>query len=111
MSDDKIFYIFGQHPGEDGVSHHLKGKFYLDGENFSVLEDHGAGLEGTPKQIADKIQRLKNSQRSEVVSAQDLKQGKYPNLLPSIDRPRLLPNNLQEAIQDQLKQEQNGPKE
>jgi len=115
--NDKLHYVFGVHPrdGQPDPQHSLLGKFWLDGSNFKVLEDHGLApgqdLEDLPpEQAARAIRRMASSQRRKVVSAKQLVEGEHPELLPSSNRNRELPGNLAEAMQDQIAAQPKGPR-
>lgn len=104
MGLDSIFYVFGVHPQANGEIHHtLKGKFWLNDGEFRVLEDHGMfpGVDVerlTPAAASSLVESMQSSQRRLVVSAEDLRQGFYPDLLPNITKPRAMPADLREAM-------------
>jgi GGDEF domain-containing protein len=113
MGLESIYYVFGVHPQENGEVHHtLKGKFWLNNGDFRLLEDHGISpghdLECLPPAaVSALIQSMQSSQRRLVVSAEDLRQGLYPDLLPDITKPRGMPADLREAMGLQI----NDPEE
>ena len=118
MHHDNLFYVFHVHPHTDGdVQHRLLGKFWLKDGDFHVLEDHGmypgVDLEQeTPKRASDIIRRMAKSSHRIVVSATQLKEGRHPELLPSIDKQGPLPHELRAAIQKQMqKEDEKGPRQ
>lgn len=115
MSHENIWYAFATHPHPLGPQRQLLGKFYLGDGNFSVLEDHGVvpGVDLSklsPAKAAKALHRLTTSQRRELVNGEDLRQGLHPDLLPTLGKPGPIPNELQTALQSQLKEEEDGPR-
>jgi diguanylate cyclase (GGDEF)-like protein len=114
--NDNLFYVFQVHPGNDQPQHVLLGKFYLKDGVVQVLEDHGLNPGGTdladmsPKDAAKFIRRLSTSQRRKIVSAKQLTEGQYPELLPSAPRTRSMSRDLKEAMEDQLSEKTPGPR-
>lgn len=105
-----IYYVFGVHPEDDAVHHNLLGKFYLRDGHFLVLEDHGMHKrdleEMSPDECASYINSLRHhSQRSLVLSAQELKEGAAPHLIPSISKPGA-GASLRDAIGKQLESDE-----
>jgi GGDEF domain-containing protein len=104
---NSLYYVFDIRPHESGDLHHkLLGKFLLKDGTFLILEDHGMARVPldtlSPAEISAKIQALASSQRTMVVSAEDLKQGHYPELLPSTQEGRRISSELKDAMDRQL---------
>jgi diguanylate cyclase (GGDEF)-like protein len=96
-----IYYALSLHPHADGLHRRLLGKFILHGGRIKVLEDHGFDhdLEAlSPAKASKYLESLSHGQRTEVVNAEDLRQGLHMHLLPSAARPRRLPADLKEAL-------------
>lgn len=97
-----IVYIFGvhPHPEKDEVHHDLKGKLWIQNGHMSVLEDHGLSdrpLEHhDPESAARLVRRLMHSQRYIVATADALKRGMHPELIPTVGNK--MPDNLTEAL-------------
>jgi diguanylate cyclase (GGDEF)-like protein len=114
--NDNIYYVFAVHPHDQGEAQHsLLGKFFIHDGNLRILEDHGMvpgqDLEElSPEESTCAIRRMASSQRRKVVSAKQLIEGEYPELLPKSSRTRILPGNLAEAIQDQIDTQPKGPR-
>jgi hypothetical protein len=114
VSHKNVYYIFNAQPhGDDEVHRKLLGKFWLGDGNLKVLEDHGIGrdLEKlSPEKASSFIHSLTQGQRTEVVNADDLRNGHHPNLLPDISKPRSLPTDLREAMEAQAQKGDSGPR-
>jgi GGDEF domain-containing protein len=86
-----LYLICQMHPYGDDLHTTIIGKFYLDKEHFEVLEDHVGWLEGlqkeTPAEVAQTIWKMANSMYYKVVSLEDVRQGKYPELIPETPVP------------------------
>jgi diguanylate cyclase (GGDEF)-like protein len=67
------YFIYQHHLHNDGLHSSLLGKFYLDGDRFHMLEDHGNVLPDgiSPADIHRKIKRLNSSQRFEIVNGEE----------------------------------------
>lgn len=80
-----LYLICQLHPHGEDLHTTVIGKFYLDKEHFEVLEDHVGWLEELGKkpaaEAAKVIWRLRNSMYYKVVSMEDVRQGKHPELI------------------------------
>lgn len=86
-----LYLICQIHPHGQDLHTSVVGKFYLDKDHFEVLEDHVGWLEElsrkSPAEASSVIWRLANSMYYKVVSAEDIRQGKHPELIPETSVP------------------------
>ena len=100
MDLSNVYYVYRLHPhGTDDLHHQLAGKFLLTKDGFDVIEDHTGNLEQlarkSPRAIAAAINGLSRSMYYKLVNAQDLQEGKYPELLRQhVAAPTLGPESI-----------------
>jgi GGDEF domain-containing protein len=84
MNPENLYYVYQLGLTNGDVQHRCLGKFYLQGTNFVLLEDHGLPFDlsenSTPNDIAQSIHRLSVSPYSRVVCQADIQAGKHPEL-------------------------------
>ena len=105
LTYNDIFYVFALHPQEHGVYRRLLAKYVKKNGKIHVLEDHGLDtpIDKMPYAEADKfLNRLSRGQRTEVVNAEDIRQGKHKHLIPADDGPQV-PFDLKQSIARQFK--------
>lgn len=92
MADLHNVYLIVQfHPHGEDLHPRVIGKFFLDQEHFEVLEDHVGWLSDlqkeSPSEASRVIWRLANSMYYKVVSVEDVRQGRHPELIPETPVP------------------------
>jgi hypothetical protein len=107
LGSEHIFHVFRVHPQDDGsVKRQFIGRFLEHDGEFHILEDHDGVLAHIPEgpitgDTNAKLEHLRRSSYIDIVTADDLKNGRRLDLLPAREFDNL--KAVQEPAQDNPK--------